>query len=589
MRGCFVLGVTLTACTFTTRVDEEPPLPNAAIVDDTAEDFAAHAQLVDGVVTPWGRIEPDAFVLGGLHAVAYPNNRVMPGDTFEDVAARLAAEPALGAAYRQVPVDWGNSARPAGLGLTANNNYTVLYAGEVLLPRGAVVLEVEADTRGVVEVALDGAVFDRRVSAAGAATLALVVPRDGWYPIRAALGQMGGTAKLVLRHTLGGVTTAIDGDRLRARVTDHHGVIAFAYNGALFEPRGETARPTLADDFGTDAPPFDLPVPADEFALRYAGQLRIDTAADYTFTVAADDGWRLWIDGELVGYRWNVPLSTQPVAPLRLEPGWHDIALDYVDVLGAANVELRMEGGGVPAGPIEPARLRPAIAHGLISASFDPTPRPIGDNTITVIDLDLGGAPQNAIIESIDYLFGIVEQRMTDLTATLYDCTGAHLLPLDADPGTFYFGADRTCAGRPVHAPVRWRLHLADSVPGNEPVSGTPALQNLGVAVSYRGGPRMPFAPELTYVSAPKPTPGAIRLGALTVTGDLDGALLQLAVRTADDEAALDDAPWIVVANGGNPQVPARAFLQYKLVLATNGWRYATIDRVELAYFTTEP
>jgi hypothetical protein len=104
------------------------------------------------------------------------------------------------------------------------------------------------------------------------------------------------------------------------------------------------------------------------------------------------------------------------------------------------------------------------------------------------------------------------------------------------------------------------------------------------VALTYHGGPAAPFATTFTYTSAPKPTPGAVRLGAIHATADLAGATLTLAVRVADDAAGLDAAPWTVTPDGAAPTVAPGALVQYQLTVTGDGWQFPTIDKVELSY-----
>jgi len=583
------LGCVLAACSFS-PLGVGPPETTVTVTDDSAADFAAHDQLVGGVVTPWGSIEPDAFVPGGLHARAFAGEHVADADSYEDVALKVTS--LLGESYRQLPADWANDLRPSGLGLTSSDLFTVLYDGEVELPLGIQQLELAADDRAIVQIASDGTTFGERLFAHNeAATIQLDVRTAGWFPIRIAYSQGTGSAKLQLTIVQGANRTPVDASSLRVRVTDRPGLVAFGFaSQILLDAHGETAVPTIDQTFSVVSPPYDLGLGLD-FSLRHAGQLRIDTAGEYTFRaeVGSDDQYRASIDGELAVYDWsNSPQI--PTATRTLAAGWHDFIVDYADHAGDAQVRVLMSGPGLPEAVIDPAHLRPAVASGLVAQFAHAGDTPLADNTITATDLTLDG-PALGVVDSVDYGFGIKNHPFTDLTTELIACGTSKQLPVAAtDPSTptrFYFYGDVTCAGTPLIPPAPWKLQFTDSMVGNGNFFG-PALFDPFVVASYHGGTRMPFARSVSFVSTPRPTPGALRLAAIRVTGPTDGGRLEIAIRSAADADQLASAPWEVVDNGRAPNQPASELVQYQLTFAGDGWQYPVIDRVELDYVSLE-
>jgi hypothetical protein len=581
------VGVVLccASCSFT------PPDANVrtvTLVDDTEAHFAAHAQLDDGVATSWGTLEPDAFVIAGLHARAFEGNHVDDDDTFEDVAGKVTAQ--RGAAYRQVFADHGGSARPRGLGLESSDQYTLLYDGEILLPVGLQQLEVVADDAAIVQIAQDGVTFGPPLFARGGpSTMTLDVRTPGWFPIRIAYGQGGGNARLLLAIVQGVNRLPVDATALRARVTDHAGLIVFGFDGqTLAFPRGETAVPTIDGTFDASPPTYDLDLALDRFSLRHVGQLRIDQPATYTFGADLgsdeDDRYRLWIDDTLVATTWSGTTAT-PVGSIELAPGWHDIVFDYTDTLGNAQFKLLMDDAA-----IDPARLRPAVARGLVATHVRLAETALVDAGEMQHELDLI-APALGVIDTVDYGFGIKNHRMTDLAVELIDCEGAQALPATTDnpliPTFYYFAVDARCAGDALTPSPAWQFRFVDSAPGNDGILG-PAFFDPLLVASYHGGERTPFARTIVFVSAPKPTPGALRLSAARITAVTDGAQIELAVRTAPDEATLAATPWAVVGTSSSLP-PASELAQYQLVITTDGWQFPSVDKVELEYVTLEP
>ena len=573
--------------------DGIPDGTRITLTDDTAAELANNAGLTDGVVAARGALEPDAFVVGGLKARGFAGNQVADASTYDGVAD--AVGPQLGFGYRQVPADHDATYdRPRGLGITTNSDYTILYTGEILLPQGIVTLTTDADDRVVVQVALDGVTFGERLFSHNAVrSIELAVPAAGWYPIRAAYGQAGGGAFWRLEIAqLGAPTIPIDGKRLRARVTADHGLIASAFDGqAMLVPAGETAVATVDENYGVGPPSHDLPITTpDRFALRFAGQVLIDTPGAYTFSadIGAEpfDLFRIWIDGVQVANVWP-PVADRPSATLDLAAGWHDLLVDFGEETVTARIQVKLSGPGIPDGPIDPQRLRPAVAFGLTAPFVAFASFPLIDATsvagVLTIPMALV-APAGARIASVDYGLAITNQRLSDLTIDLIDCHGAKTLPVTVPAIYDYFASDTSCAGEPVVPVAPWAWRITDSVPGNDPVALLPAVLNPVLVATYWGGDRVPFAPAYTFVSAPKPTPGAIGFAAIEVTADLRGALMMIEMRAGADEAALASAPWIPVDNDAVPALTASAWVQYRLAVTSDGWRLASIDKVDLTY-----
>ncbi|MBX3154795.1 MAG: hypothetical protein KF773_02260 [Deltaproteobacteria bacterium] len=496
----------------------------------------------------------------------------------------------LGEGYAQLPANWMNG-RPRGLNLPANSdNWTLIYDGEVLLPMGSLELQVDADDRAVVQVALDGKTFGERLFAHNTTQkIAITVPRPDWYPIRAAIAEQGGNARMVLSFVAAGSTTELGPERLRARVTDAKGLVAFAYRGQGFnEVAGETAVPSFEGNFGAGAPPYDLDTGIDNFSVRYTGQVRIDTDGDYTFTVDKGpdptDGYRLFFDGELVVAHWA---STADIATGKVHaaPGWHDLVVDYSDNLGNAQLSVAMSGPGV-SGPIASERLRPAVVRGLTAARFETAPVVINDNTTTVVPITPASLPQGARVDWADYYLSISNHPLTNFALELRDCLAPQQLSLATplQPGSFYYSADARCRDKAAAPQQPWAFRLIDSAVGNLPNTGPANALNYGMAMAYHGGPRTPFATVARYTSPPHPTPGASRLAKISVAATLGLATMSISVRTGADVAALEAAAWTPVENDAELELAGGALMQYRLALNDDGWAYPVIDRVTIDY-----
>jgi hypothetical protein len=362
MRAVWLIA--LGACKFSSPITGGP----TAVIDDTAADFAQQSQLVDATIATRGAIEPTAYATSGLHATSYLNDATHDGAHWADVMAGLGTPVANG--YGQVPRDWGTTDRPHGLALTDNDNFTIVYDGEIQLPNGDSTLVVDGDDRAIVQIALDGTSFGTEMYVRLAAqSFPIHTEHSGWYPIRAVVGEGSGTAKLVL--TLNGAV--VGPDSLRSQVTDAQGLVAFGFGDrTLTIADGQAAVASVDADFGMVAPPYDLGLPTTSFGIRFAGQLRIDTAGAYAFRVdkGADttDGFRLWLDGQVVAAHWT-GVPEVPASPaMMLDAGWHDLLVDYAQYQMGAQVHLLMTGPDGVEAVVPSAQLRPAVPFGHTAA-----------------------------------------------------------------------------------------------------------------------------------------------------------------------------------------------------------------------------
>lgn len=80
-------------------------------------------------------------------------------------------------------------------------------------------------------------------------------------------------------------------------------------------------------------------LPADDFSVRWT-RLANFAESTYRFTVLADDGVRLWIDGNLIIDEWHDTRPTTYSAEVPLTAGPHHVQLEYYEHLGDAVIKL---------------------------------------------------------------------------------------------------------------------------------------------------------------------------------------------------------------------------------------------------------
>ncbi len=69
----------------------------------------------------------------------------------------------------------------------------------------------------------------------------------------------------------------------------------------------------------------------DYFAARWTGQIKIETAGEYTFTLGSDDGSRLFIDGKLVINHDGLHGYSDRSGSVTLSAGFHDIRVEMFE------------------------------------------------------------------------------------------------------------------------------------------------------------------------------------------------------------------------------------------------------------------
>lgn len=133
------------------------------------------------------------------------------------------------------------------------------------------------------------------------------------------------------------------------------------YNTADFKQRAAVRTDAAIDfDWGTGKP--HPSVDSDTFSVRWTGWIQAKVSGFHTFYVLADDGVRLWIDGQLLIDQWKVQAATEftSATTVRLAEGEkHDIKLEYFENTGAATVKLSWSAQGMAKEVIPQTQLFP--------------------------------------------------------------------------------------------------------------------------------------------------------------------------------------------------------------------------------------
>ena len=124
------------------------------------------------------------------------------------------------------------------------------------------------------------------------------------------------------------------------------------YRAEYFANRSLSGSPALVrcegwpirHDWGGGSPGSG--VPDDGFSARWSGRARIETGT-YTFIARADDGIRVWLDGDLILDAWRDQSPTEYRVTRDVSAGEHEVRVEYYENGGGALAEFRWERAGV--------------------------------------------------------------------------------------------------------------------------------------------------------------------------------------------------------------------------------------------------
>jgi hypothetical protein len=103
------------------------------------------------------------------------------------------------------------------------------------------------------------------------------------------------------------------------------------------DPVLERVDPAINFSWGNNAP--DPRLPADGFSVRWKRKISV-IEGRYRISVQADDGVRVYVDSVLLIDSFNARGIVAKTAYVTLQPGNHDIQVDYVDHTGQATIKV---------------------------------------------------------------------------------------------------------------------------------------------------------------------------------------------------------------------------------------------------------
>jgi len=137
--------------------------------------------------------------------------------------------------------------------------------------------------------------------------------------------------------------------------------------GHYFKGRDFAGKPLLrldkeiAFDWGDGGPGVRVGA-ADDFCVRWTGQVKAEKSGTYTFIAEADDGVRLWVNGQKLVDAWVDQGATEYKGELKLEAGQsYDVVMEYYENSGFAVAKLAWSVDGAEKKIVPASALMPKV------------------------------------------------------------------------------------------------------------------------------------------------------------------------------------------------------------------------------------
>ena len=240
----------------------------------------------------------------------------------------------LGAGGQQARADWMNGAPTTSVQMDSGRRGNVFYEGNPISFRLSAPGAVSYTVRDYYGQVVDS-------GPVSGTTLAVNVGQLGWYKIY----LQGNVMQADWGNSVGGTTFVILRNAAQLQPLSGTGAGTFAQfptapdASNLGHLKVTRIDPTVNFNWGITAPSSILP--HDRFSARWTGQVKANHTQTYTFYTRADDGARLWVNGQLLVNDWNNHAVTENKGTIALTQGQkYDIRMEYFDGEGAASAQL---------------------------------------------------------------------------------------------------------------------------------------------------------------------------------------------------------------------------------------------------------
>nr|WP_255604430.1 PA14 domain-containing protein [Oscillochloris sp. ZM17-4] len=244
----------------------------------------------------------------------------------------LTGPPAFTRCESQINYDWGVTSPGGGLG---TDNYSAQWTSNPTLAAGTYTFSVRADDG--VRVWVDGElIIDRWYSQHPTNYWVTRTLAAGTHQIRVTYVEYTGSAVIQFHYgqeappSIPAAPDTCPPGYFRAEYFDNK---TLAGTPAFVRCEDEINRDWSQGNVGYN-------IGSNAFSARWSGRLQF-SAGMYDFTLNADDGARLWLDGEQIIDMWSSTATRPQTVSRAITYGPHTLRVEYFDDTGGASVQLR--------------------------------------------------------------------------------------------------------------------------------------------------------------------------------------------------------------------------------------------------------
>ena len=269
----------------------------------------------------------------------------------------------------RVNFDWGNNAPDASIGA---DTFSVRWTGKVT-PRFSETYRFYTVSDDGVRLWVNGVLLIDNWTDHGATedsqTIALNAGQA--YDIKMEFFESGGLAVAkLLWSSASEAKQVIPASQLSAVASVGTGLVAAYYDNRDFTNlKVSRTDAQLNFDWGSGSP--DPLLGADDFSVRWMGEVTPTTNETYTIFTTSDDGIRVWIEGQLVIDNFTDHAPTENSANVTFTAGQsYDVKVEFYERGGGAVARLSWQSPTIAKQVIPSARLSPLDSSAMVPPAF---------------------------------------------------------------------------------------------------------------------------------------------------------------------------------------------------------------------------
>jgi hypothetical protein len=242
-----------------------------------------------------------------------------------------------------ISFDWGSGSPQADANTKLNaDNFSVRWTGSILVPEtGEYTFHVMSNDGGRLFVN-DQKIMERWADGEQTVDSIKIQLTEGQlYPIKFEMYEGAGSSRCRIQWTTpSGTKETVPQQYLFSGTAEGDGLKGVYYNKVDFDSKVfERIDSKLDLDWGTGSP--GTGVNADNFSVRWTGDIKVPQTGNYTFHVMSNDGGRLWVNGVLLTDKWRDGQDTVVSEPITLTEGrLYPIKFEYYEGVGSARLKV---------------------------------------------------------------------------------------------------------------------------------------------------------------------------------------------------------------------------------------------------------